>query len=116
MIAPSGYNPEEAEIRTIVNYDPDSGVITLNEGLEFDHLVHRFLEPLDLDTVSPEGLPDSNFWWGDGGQLAPEVGLLTHQIIIQGDLACIVRIVWFRYRGIIFLGFCCSKVIQVTVT
>ena len=86
MIAPSGYDPEEAEIRTIVDYDPDSGIITLDTELEFDHLVHRFLEPPDLDMVSPEGLPSADFWWGDGGELAPEVGLLTHQIVIQGDV------------------------------
>ena len=86
MIAPSGYDPEEAEIRTIINYDSDSGVVTLDAQLEFDHLVHRFLESQDLNLVSPEGLPSADFWWGDGGQLAPEVGLLTHQIIIQGDV------------------------------
>ena len=31
------------------------------------------------------GVADSaSFWWQDGGSLSPEVGLLTHNIVIQG--------------------------------
>ena len=67
---------------------PHSGVITLNEPLEFDHLIQSFLQPSDLDQ-GQEGedvvqASSSDYWWGDGGYLASEVGLLTHNIVIQG--------------------------------
>ena len=82
VIAPSSFDPEEAEIRTILSYNAETGVVTLDEALEFDHQVHNFLEPSDLNDSYPEDVMEA--WWGDGGSLAPEVGLLTHNIIIQG--------------------------------
>jgi len=119
VIAPSGWNPEESEIRTIATYDDSTGrhrsellhadtqhththtththththtlntctpspthldTITLDTPLQFDHTVHNFLNSSDISSA-----PESNRWWGDGGALAPEVGLLTHNIVIQGE-------------------------------
>ncbi len=64
---------------------PPTGLVTFDEPLDFDHLVRDFLEPSDLDS-GPEygGALDGGYWWGDGGSLAPEVGLLTRSIVIQG--------------------------------
>ena len=59
---------------------PHTGTITLDTPLQFDHMVHRFLDPSDISSA-----PHSSHWWGDGGSLAPEVGLLTHNIVIQGE-------------------------------
>ena len=59
---------------------PHTGTITLDTPLQFDHMVHRFLDPSDISSA-----PHSSRWWGDGGSLAPEVGLLTHNIVIQGE-------------------------------
>ena len=56
------------------------GTITLDTPLQFDHTVHNFLNSSDISSA-----PESNRWWGDGGALAPEVGLLTHNIVIQGE-------------------------------
>jgi len=122
VIAPSGWNPEESEIRTITGYDGSSGThhiellrthththththtythakhththtlntctpsptrlgtITLDTPLQFDHTVHYFLNSSDISSA-----PETSRWWGDGGTLAPEVGLLTHNIVIQGE-------------------------------
>ena len=57
-----------------------TGTITLDTPLQFDHIVHRFLDPSDISSA-----PYSSLWWGDGGSLAPEVGLLTRNIVIQGE-------------------------------
>ena len=57
-----------------------TGTITLDTPLQFDHIVHRFLDPSDISSA-----PHSSRWWRDGGSLAPEVGLLTHNIVIQGE-------------------------------
>lgn len=57
--------------------------MTLTEPLDYDHVIHSFLDPSDLllsDMVGGSTTP----WWADGGAMAPEVGLLTHNIIIQG--------------------------------
>ena len=59
---------------------PHTGTITLDTPLQFDHIVHRFLDPSDISSA-----PHSSRWWRDGGSLAPEVGLLTHNIVIQGE-------------------------------
>ena len=61
-------------------------MLTFDTPLQFDHVVHRFLEDSDLDSASSsqqqEGVGEQ--WWGDGGSLAPEVGLLTRSIVVQG--------------------------------
>ena len=101
MISPSGWNPQEAEIRTIteinggteccyiyvdvLNYlDLCAGRITLNESLAHDHVIYSFMEPSDLQAADPPQTSGSPQWWDDGGQMAPEVGLLSHNIVIQG--------------------------------
>lgn len=63
-----------------------TGVLTLTEPLEHDHLIHTFLDPSDLQQVDPPPMTGSGGtpWWGDGGSMAPEVGMLTHNIVIQG--------------------------------
>ena len=57
-------------------------MLTLTEPLQHDHMIHSFLEPSDLEQGDPPS--ESDPWWGDGGSMAPEVGLLTHNIVIQG--------------------------------
>ena len=52
--------------------------ITIDAPLEYDHEIFDFLDPSDLDDpVDPR-------WWNDGGRMAPEVGLLSHNIVVQG--------------------------------
>lgn len=86
VIAPSEYEPNEAEIRKIVAISGNQ--ITLNQSLNYDHVVHPFLENSDWsgshDPAVEGGDLNSKFWWGDGGHLAPEVGLLSRNIVIQG--------------------------------
>lgn len=61
------------------------GVLTLTEPLDHDHVIHTFLDAADLQQAEPASTLDgSHPWWGDGGSIAPEVGLLTHNIVIQG--------------------------------
>lgn len=80
LIAPSGYEPSESEIRTVVAYNPLNGSVTLDRPLQYDHLIYTFLTPSDVAS----GGNASAGWYGDGGSIAPEVGLLTHNIVIQG--------------------------------
>ena len=81
VIAPSGWEPAESEIRTVTGYNPITGVLTLNQPLLYDHLIYNFLTPSDLTSGGNISYP----WWGDGGLIAPEVGLLTHNVVIQGS-------------------------------
>lgn len=64
------------------------GTITLNEPLFHDHLIHRFLESSDLTSAEPPQTAQQ--WWGDGGELAPEVGVITRNIVIQGVVILIL--------------------------
>ena len=86
VIAPSEYEPDEAEVRTIVDISGDQ--LTLNRALNHDHVIHSFLEDSDWsgshDPAVEGGNLNSKFWWGNGGHLAPEVGLLSRNIVIQG--------------------------------
>lgn len=67
------------------------GVLTLTEPLEHDHLIHTFLDPGDLQQADPlSAVNGSSPWWGDGGFMAPEVGILTRNIVIQGSLFDVV--------------------------
>lgn len=43
---------------------------------------------MDLQLADPPSEPSP--WWGDGGTMAPEVGLLTHNIVIQGETVIMV--------------------------
>ena len=52
--------------------------ITLNAPLEYNHHIFDFLEPSDLED------PSDPRWWNDGGHVAPEVGLLSHNIVVRG--------------------------------
>ena len=49
-----------------------------------DHIVYSFMEPSDLLSADPPQVQSGSHWWGDGGAMAPEVGLLSHNIVIQG--------------------------------
>jgi len=86
VIAPSEYEPDEAEVRTITAIIGNR--LTLDQALEYDHVIHSFLEDSDwsktYDPTVEGGNLNSKFWWGNGESLAPEVGLLTRNIIIQG--------------------------------
>lgn len=61
-----------------------AGRITLNEPLTHDHIVYSFMESSDFQLADPPQTSGSPQWWGDGGLMAPEVGLLSHNIVIQG--------------------------------
>lgn len=50
----------------------------------YNHIIYDFLDPSDLDNRQPGGLSPDSPWWNDEGKVAPEVGLLSHNIIIQG--------------------------------
>lgn len=50
----------------------------------YNHIIYDFLDPSDLDNPQPEGLSPDSQWWNDGEKVAPEVGLLSHNIVIQG--------------------------------
>ena len=59
--------------------------MTLSEPLAYDHEIHAFLDVGDLQQADHlSSSTGSDPWWGDGGTMAPEVGLLTHNIVIQG--------------------------------
>ena len=60
--------------------------ITLEGSLAHDHVVHSFMEPSDLQSADPSQTADTSHWWGNGGQMAPEIGLLSHNIVIQGTV------------------------------
>lgn len=74
VIASSSYEPSEAEIKTIAVNNESSGVIILTEPLDFDHII---LNILSTNQAEEAGMNESL-------QLSPEVGLLTHNIVIQG--------------------------------
>lgn len=78
MIASSSYEPSEAEIRTIIAHDTSTGVITLSAPLMYGHVIHKFLSEEDISESNGDQ------WWSEGGSLAPEVGLLSRNIVIQG--------------------------------
>ena len=86
VIAPSEYEPDEAEVRTIVDISGDR--VTLDQALNHNHVIHSFLEDSDWsgshDPAVEGGNLNSKFWWGNGGRLAPEVGLLSRNIVVQG--------------------------------
>ena len=113
VIAPSGWNPEEAEIRTIIAISGGrcvismvikillrwvlnsvtynlTGQVTLDASLSHSHLVHPFMEPSNFQSADPLQIQGSAHWWGDGGQMAPEVGHLSHNIVIQGKAAFVL--------------------------
>lgn len=58
--------------------------MTIDDPLTYDHVIYDFLEPSDLDNPQPGGMSVDSRWWNDGGKVAPEVGLLSHNIVIQG--------------------------------
>ena len=84
IISSSSYEPSEAEVRTIISYDSTMGTVTINEPLEYSHYVHQFVSDDEIDNLINNSLDQ---WWGSGVEdltLSPEVGLLSHNIIIQG--------------------------------
>lgn len=62
----------------------NTGQITLNGPLSYNHLIYSFMESSDFQSAEPLEAAGSSSWWGDGGTIAPEVGLLSHNIVIQG--------------------------------
>ena len=79
VIAPSGYIPSEAEIRTIASVS--GSVVTLQQPLQYDHVVDPFL----TGNETGSGNEDSRWWRSDGGlRIAPEVGILSHNVRIIG--------------------------------
>ena len=74
IISSSSYEPSEAEVRTISTISESSGVVTLTEPLNYDHEVMHILSSGQAKEAGLEG----------GTQLLPEVGLLTHNIVIEG--------------------------------
>ncbi len=60
------------------------GTVTLDEPLEYDHFLQSFLEQSDIDAADPP-MSGASPWWEGGGVIAPEVGLLSHSIVIQGE-------------------------------
>lgn len=79
VIAPSGYIPAEAEVRAIASVS--GNVVTLQEPLQYDHVVDPFLTGSEAGT----GNGGSRWWHSDGGlQVAPEVGILSHNVQIVG--------------------------------
>ena len=104
VIAPSGWESAESEIRTVVGYDSTTGVITLDQPLHYDHLIYSFLTPSDLAS----GGNISASWWGGGGggSMAPEVGLLTHNVVIQGGNDPTQPQEWNYYGCRLLVGTC----------
>ncbi len=86
VISSSSYEPSEAEIRSIVDYDNTIGAVTIDEPLEHAHTVQKFLSDQQLSAWINSSVNDSTWWGGTEGDvtLSPEVGLLSHNIIIQG--------------------------------
>jgi len=84
VIAPSEYEPDEAEVRTITSVSGRR--ITLDQDLDYDHMIYTFLDQSEwMGSHDPEdGDLNTQYWWGNGGQMSPEVGLLSRNIIIQG--------------------------------
>ncbi len=68
------------------------GQLSLNEPLVHDHVVYSFMEASDLLSADPPQAQSGSQWWGDGGTMAPEVGLLSRSIIIQGITAHICNV------------------------
>jgi len=84
VIAPSEYEPDEAEVRTIT--EVSARRITIDRALDHDHVTYNFLDQSErIGSHDPEdGDLDTQYWWGNGGQMSPEVGLLSRNIVIQG--------------------------------
>lgn len=83
VISSSSYEASEAEIRTITEYDTTSGKVTLNQALKYNHEVYQLISDNELQSNSY----NSTWWWTgnmDDITVSPEVGLLSHNIIIQG--------------------------------
>lgn len=87
-------------------------MLTLTEALQHDHLIHSFLAPEDFQQADPPSASETNYWWGDGGTMAPEVGLLTHNIVIQGKL----RLVGECFHALSSRAECCTAALQVART
>ena len=56
-----------------------TGILTFQEPLNYSHVIHDFLSSEEIEQIT-----NKTSWWGDGGRLAPEVGLLSRNIVIQG--------------------------------
>ena len=74
IISSSSYEPSESEIRTIAMVNESNGIVTLTEPLNYDHEVMNILTGDQAKEDSVDG----------STQLFPEVGLLTHNIVIEG--------------------------------
>ena len=86
VIAPSGWDPEEAEIRIVSAYIQNTGTVTFSEPLNYNHLVWLLVEDSDLASMADSNADRAeDLWWYNQRELAPEVGLLTHNIVIQGQ-------------------------------
>lgn len=80
VLAPSGYIPSEAEIITIQSVS--GNVVTLQRPLQHDHVVDNFLKGTEIGTGN-----DASRWWhmNGGVRVAPEVGILSHNVRIIGE-------------------------------
>ena len=99
VIASSSYEPLEAEIRTILSYDPDTQLLMVDEPLTHDHVVHSFLSSEDV-----EQLNGTSPWWNDNSTMAPEVGLLSRNILIQGGEDPVEPLEFHHYGCRILIG------------
>ena len=74
VVAPSSYDPTEAETRRIVSIDGNN--ITLDRALNYSHDIVRMIPSAEIPSDGSWSFGDLNY--------APEVGLLTRNIVVQG--------------------------------
>lgn len=103
VISSSSYEASEAEIRTITDYDKTSSRITLDEPLKYNHEVYQLISDNELESNNYNGT-----WWWTGNKdditVSPEVGLLSHNIIIQGGDDDIELLEEYHYGCRILVG------------
>ncbi|MEM9997326.1 MAG: G8 domain-containing protein [Bacteroidota bacterium] len=79
VVAPSGYSPFEAEMRTVANVSGNGKRVTLTEPLAYRHFG-------EVQTIEGRTI-----------DMRAEVGLLTRDILIQGDAASTTRVDDYGY-------------------
>ena len=80
VVSPSGYLPSEAEVVTVRSVS--NNVVTLQQSLQFDHVVDHFLSGNETGTGN-----NASRWWhaNNGVRMASKVGILTQNVQIIGE-------------------------------
>ena len=104
VISSSSYEPSEAEIRTIVNYDSTTGAITVNEPLQYAHKVHQLLSDNEIEKWINSSNSDGDYWWGHRYYYSLPTAVnqyycvVNHYVIHFSSIACLYRRIMLKQR------------------